>query len=126
MREFDYSKYRDLKWDNEILNYLSQIHEYKGKQELFSRQKPVELRRLVEVAKVQSVESSNRIEGIVTTSSRIGQIVHEKTTPRNRDEKEIAGYRDVLNTIHESHNYIPVSGNIILQLHRDLMKYSDF
>ena len=125
MRMFDYSKYKEFKWDNEILNYLSQIHEFKGMQELFSRQKPVELGRLVEVAKVQSVESSNRIEGIVTTSSRIGQIVHEKTTPRNRDEKEIAGYRDVLNTVHESHNYIPVSGNIILQLHRDLMKYSD-
>ncbi|MBR2736593.1 MAG: Fic family protein, partial [Firmicutes bacterium] len=91
MRKFDYSKYRNCKWDNEILNYLSRIHEYKGKQELFSRQKPVELKRLIEVAKVQSVESSNRIEGIVTTSSRIGQIVHEKTTPRNRDEKEIAG-----------------------------------
>lgn len=125
MRMFDYSKYKEFKWDNEILNYLSQIHEFKGMQELFSRQKPAELGRLVEVAKVQSVESSNRIEGIVTTSSRIGQIVHEKTTPRNRDEKEIAGYRDVLNTVHESHNYIPVSGNIILQLHRDLMKYSD-
>ena len=125
MRVFDYSKYRDFKWDNEILNYLSRIHEYNGKQELFSRQKPVELGRLVEVARVQSVESSNRIEGIVTTSSRMGQIVHEKTAPRNRDEKEIAGYRDVLNTVHGSHNYIPVSGNTILQLHRDLMKYSD-
>ena len=125
MRSFDYSKYINHKWDNETLNYLSQIHEFKGKQELFSRQKPVELERLIEVAKIQSVESSNRIEGIVTTSSRIGQIVQEKTMPRNRDEKEIAGYRDVLNTIHESHDYISVNGNIILQLHRDLMRYAD-
>ena len=124
MRTFDYTKYTDFRWDNEVLNYLSQIHEYKGKQELFSRQKPVELERLVEVAKVQSVESSNRIEGIVTTSSRIGQIVKQKTTPKNRNEEEIAGYRDVLNTVHESHDYIPISGNIILQFHRDLMKYS--
>ena len=55
MREFDYQKYRQMKWDNEITNYLSQIHECKGRQELFSRQKPVELERLVEVATVQSV-----------------------------------------------------------------------
>ena len=124
MRHFDYSKFDSILWDNEIISYLTQIHEHKGRQELFSRQKPVELAKLTDVAKVQSVESSNRIEGIITTSSRIGQIVREKTTPKNRDEKEIAGYRDVLNTIHESHDYISVTGNIILQLHRDLTRYS--
>ena len=125
MRSFDYRKFLQMKWDNEITNYLAQIHEFKGMQELFTRQKPVELERLVEVAKVQSVESSNRIEGIVTTSARLGQIVADKTTPKNRSEKEIAGYRDVLRTVHESHDYIPVTGNIILQLHRDLMRYAD-
>ncbi len=125
MRQFDYSKFDSISWNNEIVSYLTQIHEHKGRQELYSRQKPVELEKLIEVAKVQSVESSNRIEGIITTSSRIGQIVREKTTPKNRDEKEIAGYRDVLNTIHESHDYISVTGNIILQLHRDLMRYSE-
>lgn len=125
MRQFDYSKFDSISWDNEIVSYLTQIHEHKGRQELYSRQKPVELKKLTEVAKVQSVESSNRIEGIITTSSRIGQIVREKTAPKNRDEKEIAGYRDVLNTIHDSHDYISVTGNIILQLHRDLMKYSE-
>ena len=109
MRKFDYSKFENCLWDNEILRYLTQIHEHKGRQELFSRQKPVELEKLTEVAKVQSVESSNRIEGIITTSTRIGQIVKEKTTPKNRDEKEIAGYRDVLNTIHESHDYISIT-----------------
>ena len=125
MRKFDYKIYKTYHWDNEILNYLTQIHEYKGKQELFLRQKPVEMEKLVEVAKIQSVESSNRIEGIITTASRIGQIVKEKTTPKNRDEREIAGYRDVLNTIYENYEYIPVSGNIILQLHRDLMQYAE-
>lgn len=125
MRSFDYGKYLRMKWDNEVTNYLAQIHEYKGMQEFFSRQKPVELERLVEVAKVQSVESSNRIEGIVTTSTRLGQIVAHKTTPKNRSEKEIAGYRDVLQTVHESHDYIPITGNIILQFHRDLMQYAD-
>ena len=125
MRQFDYKKYKTYCWDNEILNYISQIHEYKGKQELFLRQKPVEMEKLVEVAKVQSIESSNRIEGIVTTSTRLGKLVKEKTTPKNRDEREIAGYRDVLNTIHENYEYVPVNGNIILQLHRDLMQYAE-
>ena len=125
MRRFNYKKYTDYHWDNEILNYISQIHEYKGKQELYLRQKPIEMEKLVEVAKVQSVESSNRIEGIITTATRIGQIVAEKTMPKTRDEREIAGYRDVLNTIHENHDYIPINGNIILQLHRDLMQYAE-
>lgn len=125
MKSFDYSKLEECSWDNEIVGFLTKIHEHKGRQELFSRQKPVELEKLTEVAKVQSVESSNRIEGIITTSTRIGQIVKEKTTPRNRDEKEIAGYRDVLNTIHDSHDYISITSNIILQLHRDLTKYSE-
>lgn len=125
MKSFDYRKFESFQWDNEVLNYLILIHQHKGRQELFSKQRPVELRRLVDVARIQSVESSNRIEGIVTTDSRLGKIMEEKTTPRNRGEKEIAGYRDVLNTVHESHEFIPVSGNIILQFHRDLMKYTD-
>lgn len=123
MRSFDYGKYNLL--DNEIVSFLTKIHEHKARQELYSKQKPVELSRLINVSKIQSVESSNRIEGIITTNSRIGQIVREKVTPRNRDEKEIAGYRDVLNTIHENYEYIPITGNIILQLHRDLMRYSE-
>lgn len=125
MRNFDYRKYKACRWDNEILNYLARIHEYKGKQELFLQQKPVELEKLVEVAKVQSIESSNRIEGIVTTSTRLGQLAKEKTAPRNRNEKEIAGYRDVLRTVHENYEFIPVTGNVILQLHKELMKYAD-
>lgn len=124
MRTFDYSILAKKTWDNEILNYTNLIHEYKGKQDLYIRQKPTELDKLVEIAKVQSVESSNRIEGIVTTSTRIQAIVKDKTTPRNRDEYEIAGYRDVLNTIHESYKYIPLESRYILQLHRNLMQYS--
>lgn len=124
MRDFDYSALAQRLWDTETLNYTSLIHEHKGRQDLYIRQKPLELERLVEVAKVQSTESSNRIEGIVTTASRIQALVKDKTTPRNRDEYEIAGYRDVLNTIHENHDYIPIRGNYILQLHRDLMRYT--
>ena len=122
MRGFDYRKLAELKWDNTIVSYLAKIHEAKGRQDLFIRQKPIELDRLVEIAKIQSTESSNKIEGIVTTSTRGRQLVQEKTTPRNRDEGEILGYRNVLNTIHENHDYIPISSNYILQLHRDMMK----
>ena len=124
MREFDYTVLLRRTWDTETVNCVSLIHEYKGKQDLYLRQKPVEMEKLVEIAKVQSTESSNRIEGIATTASRIRALVREKTTPRNRDECEIAGYRDVLNTIHENYDYIPVRGSYILQLHRDLMKYT--
>ena len=82
------------------------------------------MKKLVEIAKVQSTEASNQIEGIVTTDTRIKQLVNEKTSPRNRDEEEIAGYRDVLNMIHESHEYIPIQSNYILQLHKVLYSYS--
>ena len=125
MRNFDYSHLKDRTWDNEILSYVAKIHEFKGKQELYLRQKPVELERLVEIAKVQSTESSNRIEGIVTTRSRLQQLVEDKTTPRNRDEKEILGYWNVLNLIHENYQYIPLKSNYILQLHRDLLQYTE-
>ena len=125
MRNFDYSHLKDRTWDNEILSYIAKIHEFKGKQELYFRQKTVELERLVEIAKVQSTESSNRIEGIVTTRSRLQQLVEDKTTPRNRDEKEILGYRNVLNLIHENYQYIPLKSNYILQLHRDLLQYTE-
>ena len=125
MRFFNYENLTRSKWDSEIINLLSQIHEHKGKQELFLTRKPAVLDKLVEIAKIQSVEDSNRIEGIVTTAVRIKELMNQKTTPRNRDEEEILGYRDVLNMIHESYEYIPISSNYILQLHRDLFKYSE-
>lgn len=122
MRTFDYNKLVNRSWNTDILNLIAKIHERKGRQDLYVRQKPVELDRLVEIAKIQSTESSNKIEGIVTTSSRIKQLLEEKTTPRNRDEMEIIGYRDVLNTIHESYEHIPIRPSYILQMHRDLLK----
>ena len=125
MRSFDYAALANKKWDSEVLGLVAQIHEYKGRQELYLKQKPAVLDKLTEVAKIQSTEASNKIEGIVTTSTRIQQLCSEKTTPRNRDEEEIMGYRDVLNTIHESYEYIPIRASYILQLHRDLYKYSE-
>ena len=122
MRSFNYSKIKDQKWDSEILGLIAAIYKEAGKQELYLKQKPDELERLVEIAKVQSTEASNAIEGIVTTNTRIKQLVKEKTAPRNRDEQEIAGYRDVLSLIHENFDAIPISKNYILQMHK--MMYS--
>ena len=122
MRNFNYSKIKDQKWDSEILGLIAAIYKEAGKQELYLKQKPDELERLVEIAKVQSTEASNAIEGIVTTNTRIKQLVEEKTAPRNRDEQEIAGYRDVLSLIHENFDAIPISKNYILQMHK--MMYS--
>ena len=125
MRSFNYAALKNKTWDNEVLGLVAQIHEYKGRQELYLKQKSAELDKLVEIAKIQSTEASNEIEGIRTTNTRLKQLVADKTTPRNRDEEEIMGYRDVLNTIHESYEYIPIRPNYILQLHRDLFQYSE-
>lgn len=124
MRLFDYCNLASRSWDGEVLGLVAQIHEFKGRQELYLKQKPAELDRLIEFAKVQSTEASNEIEGIRTTNTRLKQLIKDKTTPRNRDEEEIMGYRDVLNTIHENFKYIPIRPNYILQLHRDLYQYS--
>ena len=122
MREFNYSLIRDQKWDSEILGLVAAIYKEAGKQELYLKRSPAQLEKLVEIAKIQSTEASNAIEGIVTTSTRIKQLVADKTTPRNRNEQEIAGYRDVLNLIHEDFDAIPITMNHILQMHR--MMYS--
>ncbi len=123
MRDFNYSKIREQKWDSEILGLVAAIYKYAGKQELYLKQRPKELEKLVEIAMIQSTESSNAIEGIVTTNARIKQLVEEKTTPKNRDEEEIAGYRDVLRIIHESYDVIPITKNYILQLHKILYSH---
>lgn len=123
MRVFNYVSIKEQKWDSEILGLIASIYKEAGKQDLYIKQRPEELEKLVEVAKIQSTEASNEIEGIVTTNTRIKQLVAEKTTPRNRDEQEIAGYRDALNIIHESFDAIPISRNYILQLHKILYSH---
>lgn len=123
MRDFNYSAISKKAWDSELLGYIAAIYKEAGKQELYLKQRPEELEKLVEIAKIQSTEASNAIEGIVTTNTRIKQLVEEKTTPRNRDEQEIAGYRDVLGIIHESFDAIPITQNYILQLHKILYSH---
>ena len=124
MKVFNYKVLKEMKWDNEIVNYLSLIHEYRAKEKVLKTQKVKELDKLVEIAKIQSTESSNEIEGIRTTNTRLKQLVTEKTTPKNRDEEEISGYRDVLNIIHDNYEYISITPNYILQLHKTLYSHS--
>lgn len=121
MRNFNYEKIYVKLLTPEIVQLLAQIHEYKGE---YAKVQKVGLIHLIESARIQSTEASNRMEGIYTSDDRLQKLVKDKTTPQNRSEKEIAGYRDVLSTIHESHEYIPVKPGMILQLHRDLYKYS--
>ena len=123
MREFNYSAIRQRKWDSDVLGLIAAIYKEAGKQELYLKQRPQELEKLTEIAKIQSTESSNAIEGIVTTDTRIRQLVEEKTAPRNSDEEEIAGYRDALNVIHENFDVIPITRNYILQLHKILYSH---
>lgn len=123
MRAFNYSEIKNQKWDSDILSLIAAIYKEAGKQEMYLKQRPEELEKLFEIAKIQSTEASNAIEGIVTTSTRIRQLVEEKTAPQNRDEQEIAGYRDVLNIIHENFDAIPISQRYILQLHKILYSH---
>ena len=109
MRTFNYLKIKEQKWDLDVLSLIAAIYKEAGKQEMFLKQRPQELEKLVEIAKIQSTEASNAIEGIVTTNTRIKKLVSEKTNPKYRNEQEIAGYRDVLNIILDSFEAIPIT-----------------
>ena len=124
MRIYDFTRAYEKLLTPDIVALLTKIHEYKGEQALFIEAKADTLTKLVEIAKIQSTEASNKIEGIYTSDERLKKLVQDKTTPRTRNEQEIAGYRDVLATIHESFDYIPPKASMILQLHRDLYKFS--
>lgn len=124
MKIFDYINAPKALLTPDIVTILTGIHEHKGKQELYIEAHADTLTALMEIAKVQSTGASNRIEGIHTSDKRLEELVKNKSTPRNRTEQEIAGYRDVLATIHESYDYIHPRPNIILQLHKQLYSFA--
>lgn len=124
MKKFDYQSLNNLVLDTKIINKLTTIYQLRGETSSYQIDYHEELEKLVAVAKVQSTDSSNRIEGIFTTDSRLNKIMSNKVEPHNRDEREIAGYRDVLGLIHENYRYMPISGNTILAMHNMLFKYS--
>ncbi|MDR2671109.1 MAG: Fic family protein, partial [Oscillospiraceae bacterium] len=123
MKSFDYKGIPKVLLTPDIVAMLSSIHEHKGKQELHIAAHADVLTTLTEIAKIQSTGASNAIEGIHTTDKRLEELVRDKSAPRNRTEQEIAGYRDVLSTIHESYDYIYPRPNIILQLHKQLYSF---
>lgn len=123
MKSLNYTEIAQKMLKPEIVSMLTTLHEYKIKEERLVYAKQDVLDSLVNIAKIQSTEASNKIEGIFTSGDRLEKLVKDKTMPKNRNEKEIAGYRDVLKTIHENYEYIPVKDNMILQLHRDLYKF---
>lgn len=107
-----------------LLRAVGLLREFKGRQDLHKRRVPQALETLRQAAIIQSTESSNRIEGVTAPLKRIQALVAEKTTPRDRSEREIAGYRDVLNTIHANHAAISFTTGVVLQFHRDLYQYA--
>lgn len=124
MGQFEYSRQLKTLMTPEVMSAVGDMREHRGKQELYAQMRPDILDSLVEVAKIQSTDTSNKIENISTSDKRLRDLMAEKTRPKNRDEREIAGYRYVLDMIHESHDDIPVTPGVILQLHRDLYRFS--
>lgn len=124
MHIFDYKEAPKHLLTPDIVNMLSSLHEFRGKQELYIEAESDVLTALLDIAKIQSTKASNKIEGIYTSDERLEALVMEKSEPRNRSEEEIAGYREVLATVHDSYEYIPIRPNNILQLHRDLYSFS--
>jgi len=124
LREFNYLKLMELSLPVNIYHTIAKIHEYKGKQELYVKNYPDVLDKMIDVAKIQSTKSSNAIEGIYTNDARLNELMNKKAEPGNRNEEEIAGYRHVLDIIHENYAYIEFNKNDILTLHNQLYSYS--
>ena len=124
LRKFNYLKLMELSLPVNIYHTIAKIHEYKGKQELYVENYPDILGKMIDVAKIQSTKSSNAIEGIYTNDARLKELMNKKAEPKNRNEEEIAGYRHVLDMIHENYDYIGFNKNDILTLHNQLYSYS--
>ncbi|CAM0117795.1 Fic family protein [Rhabdochlamydiaceae symbiont of Dictyostelium giganteum] len=114
---------KSLTFTSEQLTTLRTLGEYRGKQALYFQQAPEVLKGLQELSIIESSESSNRLEGITAPARRITELVKYNSTPKDRSEQEIAGYRDALNLIHQSANHMPFSTSVILQLHAWIYRY---
>ena len=125
MTQFDYDKALSKLMTPQVVQALGNVREHRGKQSLYIATRPDVLEGLCEVAKIQSTSASNRIENISTTDKRLRDLMERKIEPKNRDEREIAGYRYVLDIIHDCHDDIPITPGVILQFHRDLYRYLD-
>jgi Fic family protein len=123
MRSLESAYLSHLTFDAAQLATIQRLGEARGRQDLFVAQIPEQLEVLRQAAVVESSESSNRIEGIVAAPGRVEAIVLKAAAPRDRSEQEIAGYRDALQLIHESHGHMNFTANVVLQLHSMLFRY---
>lgn len=119
--------YENMNWENlfvrSTVNKLTEIHEHKGAHSFFFEIYPNAFSELTDIAKIQSVGSSVRMAGILTSDDRMKKLVMDKTRPNSRDEEEIAGYRDVLNSISMNFNHISVTPLTLIQFHQNLCRY---
>lgn len=125
MKKFNYLKLNELSLPAQIHSVIAKIHEYKGKQELYVENYPDVLAKMINVAKIQSTKSSNAIEGIYINDTRLKELMNNKAEPIKRDEEKIAGYRRVLDLVHDNYLYIEFNKNNILTLHNQLYSYSN-
>ena len=124
MKSFEDEHLPPLSLTHDLMGSLTRLHECRGREQLYAQQARQALDTLKEVAVIRSAESSNRIEGVEAAPDRIKKLMEESTGPETRSEQAIAGYRDVLNTIHNHHEDIAFSTGIVRQFHRDLFKYT--
>lgn len=125
MKSLDRAYLEQLSIPLETAGTLRVLGEYRGKQELYARQTPQVLETLKQVAIIQSTESSNRIEGVVVEDRRLEALLEKKTTPQNRSEAEVVGYRDVLAHIHASFEHYQITPETIMKIHRDMLRRTD-
>lgn len=124
MPSFSETSLNTLRITPQMLQTIRLLGEFKGRQDMFRLRAPEKLENLRQVALIESVESSNRIEGYVASPPRLRALVAGSAAPVDRPEAEIAGYRDVLATVHESRDAIPMTPQTVLQLHRDMSRYA--
>jgi len=124
VNSFDDSTLPALSLTHDVVRSVARLHEYRGREQLYAQQARQALQTLKEVAVIRSAESSNRIEGVEAAPDRIKKLMEESTAPETRSEQAIAGYRDVLDTIHTRHAEIGFSPDLVRQFHRDLFKYT--
>jgi len=124
MRSFEHGYLLETAISHSLAMTLRGLGEFRGRQVLYSEQSPEVLETLRRVAMIQSVESSNRIEGITVPPERLSELVAEKTTPRDRPEQEVAGYREVLGDIHLRHASLRLSTRLVLQWHRTVYRFT--
>jgi Fic family protein len=125
MRKFDYSFLKNALLPTGLLGITNTISELRALDNVRKRDFGVIFTKLENIAKVQSVKSSNAIENIITTDKRIDEIVNQSAAPLNHNEQEIAGYRDALNAVHNGFETISLDGQVIMSLHSMLLSFTE-